>query len=487
MVDEVEEGAVLRKKYRILSVIGRGGMGKVLKAIHLDLERLVAIKVLHAELRSNPALVERFLREGRAATRIAGENVARILDVDRLEDGTPYLVMEFLKGADLSTVRDSGKPLQLGEAVDYVLQACSAIAKAHASGIIHRDIKPANLFLAQEEDGTSRIKVLDFGISKLGASALPGTPDHEPAQISLTHTSLVMGSAEFMSPEQMLSARDVDARSDIWALGVVLYELLTARPPFAGETLPQVCALILSKPPMSPRATRPELPESVEQVILRCLAKDPSDRYQTVEQLAAALRAVLSDGNATIHPSTTRQSPQPSFRAPVEMAGTTVLPSTPVTGLPALPRERENHETASPSTSTNLATDPILSKSGSSRSLGVAGFVGAFAVCAGAYLAITHHRARAPEQLSAATEAPAAIVSSSPVVAVSTAAPAISTLTVKSVTTQVPLPVARPQEQGSSSPSSVQAPNLPAPHNANAPAPPKAIERPRTVQTSGMD
>ncbi|MFO0552214.1 MAG: protein kinase [Polyangiaceae bacterium] len=324
MTDELKEGAVLRGKYRIQRVIGRGGMGRVLEAFHLDLERRVAIKTLHPELRSNAEIVERFLREGRAASRIEGEHVARILDVDRLEDGTPYLVMEFLEGWDLSVVRRSKEPLPFREAIDYIVQACSALSKAHARGIVHRDIKPANLFLARQEDGTCKVKVLDFGISKVNAAASP-----DSGEGSMTKTNLVMGSAEFMSPEQMLSARDVDGRTDIWALGVVLYELLTAKPPFPGETLPQVCALIMSKPPVSPRALRPEIPEAVEQVVMRCLKKDREERYENVEALVTALRATLASTDPGLGGSAA---------APLSArAGELQQKSAPPTGSSALP------------------------------------------------------------------------------------------------------------------------------------------------------
>ncbi len=329
MVDELEPGTVLRQKYRIDRLLGRGGMGIVVEAWHNDLERRVAIKVLHSELRSNVALVERFLREGRAASKIEGDHVARILDVDRLEDGTPFLVMEYLEGKDLSWVRRTRQPLSIQEAVDYTLQACSAISKAHARGIIHRDVKPANLFLATQEDGSSTIKVLDFGISKM-ANGLGGS------QPSITSTSLIMGSAEYMSPEQMLSTRDVDARTDVWALGVVLYELLTATVPFPGESVTQVCALVMMATPPRPRSVRAGIPESIEQVILRCLEKDRQQRFTSVDALSAALRATLANTSSGTAPV---RSPDPSnptvetsdgAREAAPEIATSVLPTTPV-------------------------------------------------------------------------------------------------------------------------------------------------------------
>ncbi len=294
---DLAAGKVLRGKYRIDRVIGKGGMGIVLQATHLDLDRPVAIKVLHPELRVHGELVERFLREGKAASKIQSDNVARVLDVDRLDDGTPFLVMEYLEGTDLSAVRKMGSPLPTRTAIEHVLGACKAIGEAHRRGIVHRDLKPANLFLARLDDGSTRIKVLDFGISKIGG-ALGGS---EP---SMTSTSIVMGSAEYMSPEQMLSTRDADARTDIWALGVVLFELLTARVPFPGETLTQVCAMVMSKPAPPVRTFRPDITDDLETVVSRCLEKDRDKRYATVAHFERDLIACRDGTPISLGPST---------------------------------------------------------------------------------------------------------------------------------------------------------------------------------------
>ncbi|MFO0617135.1 MAG: protein kinase [Polyangiaceae bacterium] len=326
MANELEPGAILRDKYRVERVIGRGGMGCVLSAWHVDLEKRVAIKVLLSELREHGELVERFLREARAASRLDGEHVARILDVDRLSDGTPFIVMEYLEGHDLSTIRRTKSPARIRDAVEYVIQACDAIGQAHARGIVHRDIKPANLFLAKTQEGKQKIKVLDFGISKMSTPLGGSDPN-------MTKTSVVMGSAEYMSPEQMLSARDVDGRTDIWALGVVLFEILTGTPPFVGETLPQVCALVLSKPPPRPRTLRPDLPEVLEQTILRCLEKDRENRFATAADLALALQGSLSSTNLGLGPASvvapTSPAPMPMMVPVPNAQGTVALP-TPV-------------------------------------------------------------------------------------------------------------------------------------------------------------
>jgi eukaryotic-like serine/threonine-protein kinase len=242
----------------------------------------------------HPEIVGRFLREGRAACKIEGEHVARVLDVDTLDaNGIPFLVMEFLEGKDLSSVRAANEPLPPDQAVHHVLQACSAIAQAHAKGIVHRDLKPANLFLTRRHDGTACVKVLDFGISKL-----TGAPGQEPA--SVTRTTAVMGSVEYMSPEQMLSTKDADARSDIWAIGVILYELTTARVPFPGENLTQVCALVMSTAPPAPRSYRPEIPAGLEAVILRCLQKDRAARFASIAELTQALRPFAGSGEPAV-------------------------------------------------------------------------------------------------------------------------------------------------------------------------------------------
>lgn len=283
-------GSILAGKYRVERVLGEGGMGIVLEATHLELDQRVAVKTLRPELAGMPDLIERFLREGRAAAKIEGEHVARVLDVVRIEGEAPLLVMEFLEGHDLSSVRAQRKPLAIDTAVGHVLEACEALAQAHALGIIHRDLKPANLFLARRRDGSERVKVLDFGISKM--------PGRAGASTSMTRTTAVMGSAEYMSPEHMVSTRDVDARTDIWALGVVLYELVTAEVPFPGESITQVCALVMSRPAPSPRLLRPDLPRSLELIILRCLEKDRGDRFASVDDLAKALEKVRAERKA---------------------------------------------------------------------------------------------------------------------------------------------------------------------------------------------
>ncbi|HYJ11270.1 MAG TPA: serine/threonine-protein kinase [Polyangiaceae bacterium] len=273
-------------KYRIDRILGAGGMGVVVAAHHIRLDDRVAIKFLLPEMLLSGEAVARFEREARAAVKIKSEHVARVSDVGTLENGAPYMVMEYLEGGDLAAWLKQRGPLPVEQATEFVLQACEAIAEAHALGIVHRDLKPANLFVIRRPDGAASVKVLDFGISKMRGGGSSSVPD-----VSITKTSAMMGSPLYMSPEQMQSAKDVDARSDIWALGVIVYELLAGESPFHAESIPELVAKILSMPPPSLTSRRPDVPQALEAVIFRCLEKDLNRRYESVGQLAAALVA----------------------------------------------------------------------------------------------------------------------------------------------------------------------------------------------------
>lgn len=275
----VAPGSLLAGKYRVERVLGAGGMGVVVAAIHEELHQRVAVKFLHPSALGHGEATERFLREARAAVRIQSENVARVIDVGRLDNEAPYMVMEYLDGQDLAARLREG-PISVTEAVGYVVQACAAMVEAHAAGIVHRDLKPANLFLTQRGDGSVVVKVLDFGISKLRVA---GASDP-----SLTSTSAMMGSPFYMSPEQMRSSKSVDHRTDVWALGAILYELLTGRTAFQGETLPEVLASIMTDEPRDLSQLRPDAPPALVELVKRCLNKDPAKRFQTMAELACA-------------------------------------------------------------------------------------------------------------------------------------------------------------------------------------------------------
>ncbi|HVJ20330.1 MAG TPA: serine/threonine-protein kinase, partial [Polyangiaceae bacterium] len=276
-----QEGEILAGKYRVEKVLGVGGMGVVVAATHLQLDERVALKFLLPETAQNGEAVARFAREARAAVKIKSEHVARVSDVGTLETGAPYMVMEYLTGSDLSERLRAQGPLPITEAVELLLQACAALAEAHGLGIVHRDLKPGNLFLTRRANGSPCIKILDFGISKMGGS---GASD-----LGMTSTSTVMGSPLYMSPEQMTSAKDVDLRTDIWAMGVILYELVSGRVPFEAESLGQLCGMILTQPPRPLLELRPDVPPGLLQVIERCLVKDRTHRFGSVSELGAAL------------------------------------------------------------------------------------------------------------------------------------------------------------------------------------------------------
>jgi serine/threonine-protein kinase len=273
-------GDVVVGKYRIEKVVGEGGMGVVFAARHEALDQLVAVKVLLADAAKGDGVIERFVREAQAAARLQSEHVARVFDAGSLENDTPFLVMEYLEGCDLEELLELNKTLPVADACDYILQALAAMAQAHAVGIIHRDLKPANLYLAVRPDGTNVIKILDFGISKQTT-----TTGREKA---LTGRA-VLGSPAYMPPEQLRNAKGVDFRADIWALGIVLYEMLTGAPPFDGEGVGEIFAAVLEKDPAPIRDKRPDVPPELEAVILKALARKADDRWQNVADLAIAL------------------------------------------------------------------------------------------------------------------------------------------------------------------------------------------------------
>jgi serine/threonine-protein kinase len=278
-----QPGARIADKYVVERLIGEGGLGVVVAARHLHLDQVVAIKSLRPAALASRGVAERFLREARLAAKIRSEHVVHVYDVGTLPDGMPYMVMEYLAGTDLGRQLHASGPFPVDRAVDYVLQACEALAEAHIAGVVHRDIKPDNLFVAISPGGKSILKILDFGISKM-ATARKTVSGNE-----LTEAGDKFGTPVYMSPEQLLSARDVDARTDIWAIGVVLYELLTGKLPFDGD-LPELCSAIINKSPVPLTAARPYLPEGLQVVIDRALAKNLDDRFQNVAELAQELR-----------------------------------------------------------------------------------------------------------------------------------------------------------------------------------------------------
>jgi len=274
-------GQVVAGKYRIERLLGQGGMGAVFVAKHELLHQPVALKVMLGDTDDSGQSRLRFLNEARAAAKIEGEHVARVFDVGESSDGSLFIAMELLEGSDLSQLLAARGSLPVSEVVDYVAQALHALAQAHALGIVHRDLKPANLFLARRRDATQVVKVLDFGISK----AMEPVAGMSPS----TLTGSVLGTPFYMAPEQVRDGRTVDARTDIWAIGVILFELLAGRRPFDGRTVAEVFASILERTPPALREIREDLPEALTAIVMRCLAKDARERFASVEELGKAL------------------------------------------------------------------------------------------------------------------------------------------------------------------------------------------------------
>jgi eukaryotic-like serine/threonine-protein kinase len=271
-------GSVISGKYRVERVLGAGGMAVVLAARDLRLGRLVALKVLRRDTAQNPELCQRFAREARVVAQMQSDHVPRVLDVEDLPDVGQLLVLEYLEGKDLRRVLEAEGPLPVARAVDLVLEACEAVAEAHSLGIVHRDLKPANLLLERKKDGSDQVKVLDFGISKWLSA-----PEEDS---QMTTNSDVFGSPLYMSPEQLRSSRYVTGRTDVWALAVILYELVSGQAPFDGESRSEVVGAVLHRDPKPLLELRPTVPPELWKALERALHKDP--RYRTPSVFALA-------------------------------------------------------------------------------------------------------------------------------------------------------------------------------------------------------
>ena len=278
---EIHDDETFQRKYLIERELGVGGAGVVVCARHRELDERVAIKFLLPG-KSNSDAVARFRREARAANRVKDEHVVRIIDVSTTATGVPYVVMEYLEGVDLERMllQSPERQLPVPDAIEFILQACEALAECHRSGIVHRDLKPSNLFCVQSADGAPLIKLLDFGISKLNTTTVDGV---------MTAEHLIMGSPRYMSPEQFASASEVDHRTDVWALGIILYELITGEVPFADSTLLKIWDKVRSAALRPLEELRRDAPAALNPVLEKCLAKQPEERYQNVAELAKAL------------------------------------------------------------------------------------------------------------------------------------------------------------------------------------------------------
>lgn len=329
-----EPGTILLDKYCVERVLGRGGMGYVVAVRHTSLNELFAMKLLRQDLQSKTEAHERFLREAQALARLRGEHAVRVQDVGTLADGCPYMLMEYLLGKDLKQVVEERGPLPVEDAALYIMQACEAIAEAHEQGIIHRDLKPANLFLTTRPNGTPCVKVLDFGISK---DTIAASPD-------LTRTNAFIGSPAYVSPERLANNRIATAQSDIWAIGIVLYELMDGRVPFRAKAIADLVTKILTTPHVPLNQRRPGIPDEFEAIVQRCLEKRPERRYASVrdiiydlEPFAAQQQRPKPNRNAVAAPALPKEETTVVLppNAPVlQDEPTTVIPFPP----PARPR-----------------------------------------------------------------------------------------------------------------------------------------------------
>jgi serine/threonine protein kinase len=291
---EVRLGDVLVGRYLVESMLGRGGMGSVLRAIHLELDQPVAIKVMHHEHLGIPDAARRFALEAQATATLKSEHVLRVFEIGQLPSGTPFIVMELLEGIDLATMVETRGPLPVDRMFHYVLQATDAISEAHDHGIIHRDLKPRNIVLTNE----GIVKVVDFGLAKAlrPLAGLPGVS-------TLTAGNLLVGSPSYMSPEQ-LHSRAVDARTDVWALGATMFHLLTGDVPFPAPSLPALIAVLAATndpPRVSER--RSDVGEGIDAVIAQCLRRDPDQRFQSIRALQNSLIQLRAEYEEAVSPT----------------------------------------------------------------------------------------------------------------------------------------------------------------------------------------
>jgi serine/threonine-protein kinase len=360
----VEIGSLIAGKYRVERVLGQGGMGVVVVAMHDELDQRVAIKFLLRDAMTDAEWVARFSREAKAAARIKSEHAVKVYDVGKLESGAPYMVMEYLEGRDLQTILNDRRRIAVDEAVEYLLQACEAIAEAHSAGIVHRDLKPANLFVTHRTDGSPCVKILDFGISKM--TSLTGADTK-----TMTSTSAIVGSPLYMSPEQMRASKNVDRRTDIWSIGVILQELVSGEPSFVANTTAELCALVLTAPP-SPLQLE-NAPRGLANVIDKCLQKNAEERYGTIAELARALEpfgppSVKTSVERIVRLATGQRPQQPSMPSGLkEISGpVSIVPA----GQQAVSSLGQTELSASPQAAAEPPTAPAIVGAGTNAAWG---------------------------------------------------------------------------------------------------------------------
>ncbi|MEZ4367785.1 MAG: serine/threonine-protein kinase [Kofleriaceae bacterium] len=286
-------GQVVEGKYQLVALLGEGGMGAVWDAENVAIGRRVAIKVLRAQVAGEAEIVARFIQEARSAAAVGNEHIIDVLDLGKLPDGAPYIVMERLEGRDLEALIEAEGPLPVARVARIAIQICAALSAAHAKGIVHRDLKPPNVFLTRRGGERDFVKVLDFGISKVrGTGSLTPT--------AKTQTGITMGTPHYMSPEQAQGKPSIDHRADLYSLGVILYAMFTGKVPFEGDNIALVLARILRDEAEPPSVHRSGLPRYVDDLVLRLLRKDPDARFSSCEELSAALAPLAEQDDALV-------------------------------------------------------------------------------------------------------------------------------------------------------------------------------------------
>jgi serine/threonine-protein kinase len=481
----VRTGDVVSGKFRIERVLGQGGMGVVVAARHLQLDETVALKFLRAHATSDPDALARFTREARAAAKLKSEHVARVLDAAVADDGTPYIVMEYLEGRTLGKVLEDQGRLDVSMTAEYAIQACEGLAEAHARGIVHRDIKPENLFLVERSEGWRLVKILDFGISKFNVARTASE-----ANIS---TQSMMGSPCYMSPEQLRSTASVDHRTDIWSLGATIFELLTGGTAYkAGQTLPQLITAILEEPTPRLADVRSDIPADLSAVVARCMAKDREQRFRSAAELALALlpfapkrvRANVERAIALTQASAPSSNPVRlwSDTPPGEGPGPSGAPSGAAGGTLRSASSRKVASAVENLDTLAAPTKPVSEERGGSRAARLPLAVVAAGVVMVVAWRLAVHEPRAallPRESSSlpSTAAPPDAV------ALPTTAPAASTESSS-------LPPPEPQTPGtlaplpSSTPSAAVHPSHPAPSGATPPRPPPSPSASNTPRSN---
>lgn len=294
------KGSILADRYKILNVIGQGGMGVIFRAEHIKIGRKLAIKVLHPAHITDEEAVVRFQREAVAAGGLGHPNIIEIIDSGKTDSGLPYIVMEYLEGRDLSQILEKEAILPYDIIVPILIPVCEALEVAHSAGIVHRDIKPENILISRFGKGKLIVKVLDFGIAKIMES-------RDKKSGAITRTGFVAGTPHYMSPEQVMGEK-IDHRTDIYSLGVIMYQAVVGRVPFQGGTVTAITTRIVTEEPQEPISVRREIPSEINQLVLKAMAKKPEKRFQSTKELAAGITNVMDrldskQDISIVHPS----------------------------------------------------------------------------------------------------------------------------------------------------------------------------------------